>query len=347
METARTRHFRSGVTFTALLAVVALVLARLPVLSHLGGLVIALLLGLAWRAFNHVPPEQHVGIGFSAKRLLRLGVVLLGVRLNLDLVLHAGLRILVLDATVITAGLLGITWLGRRLGLDPVLACLIAVDSSICGGSAVAAAAPALRAKEDDIALVIPLCSLIGTAAMLAFTCVQHQWPVTPAHYGMVVGATLHEVAQVMAAVAPFPDAAEIGTVAKLTRVMFLVPAVAVLSWFFARRAVASDTARGDAAQPRTVPKPWFVAGFLAVAAANTLALHFLPAFRAEIADVNRVMLDVANFLMAMAMAGMGLQVDFARLRANGVRAVATAVLGWGVLLALAAGEIWLLEASS
>lgn len=345
MEQARTRHFRSGVTLTALLAVLALVLARVPVLGHLGGLVIALLLGLGWRAFNHVAPEQHPGIGFSARKLLRLGVILLGVRLNLDLVLHAGLRILLVDATVITAGLLGINWLGRRLGLDPVVACLIAVDSSICGGSAVVAAAPVLRAREDDIALVIPMCSLIGTAAMLAFTFVQHQWPFTPTHYGMVVGATLHEVAQVIAAVAPFPEAAEMGTVAKLTRVMLLVPAVGILGWVFARGKPRAADQSSDPTPTQPVPKPWFVVGFLAVATANTLALHFLPAFRAEIASLNRSMLDAANFLMAMAMAGMGLQVDFARLRANGFRAVATAVLGWGVLLVLAAGEIWLLEA--
>ncbi len=125
----RHRHFRSGVTLTALLAVLALVLARLPGVEHLGALSIALLLGLAWRGFNHVPDELQAGIGFSAKKLLRAGIILLGVRLNFALVLHTGAKILLLDATVIATGLVGISWLGRRFGLDPVLACLIAVDS--------------------------------------------------------------------------------------------------------------------------------------------------------------------------------------------------------------------------
>jgi uncharacterized integral membrane protein (TIGR00698 family) len=336
-------QFRAGVALTALIAVVAVVLAKFPFIEHLGALSIALLLGLAWRAFNHLPEEQNAGVGFSARKLLRLGIVLLGVRLNLELVLHAGPKILLLDALVITTGLLGISWLGRRLGLDPVLACLIAVDSSICGGSAVAAAAPTLRAKDADIALVIPLCSLIGTAAMLMFTFVQHQWALTPVQYGMMAGATLHEVAQVMAAVAPFPDAAEMGTVTKLTRVILLVPTVLVLGWIFARSRNRQLVAGANPTALPKVPKPWFVLGFLLVGAGNTLALHFFPADHARIAGINRQMLDVANFLMAMSMAGMGLQVDFARLRANGVRAVGTALIGWTVLATLAAGEIWLM----
>lgn len=345
---AGSRHFCSGLALTALLAVLALVLARLEVVAHLGALAIALLLGLAWRAFNHLPGELHPGIGFAAKKLLRLGIILLGVRLNLELVLRAGPKILLLDATVITTGLLGISWLGRRFGLDPVLACLIAVDSSICGGSAVAAAAPTLRANDDDIALVIPLGSLIGTAAMLAFTFAQHRWALTPARYGLMAGATLHEVAQVMAAMAPFPDAAEMGTVTKLIRVVLLVPTVLVLGWIFARgqaRAAQATGGTADPIPPPAVPKPWFVLGFLLVGAGNTFVLHFFPDQHARIAGLTGGMLDVANFLMAMAMAGMGLQVDFARLRANGIRAVGTALIGWSVLALLAAGEIWLLAA--
>lgn len=336
----------TGFAMTAAFAALALALVRLPGLQHLGALSIALLVGLAWRAFRRVPGDRDAGIGFSAKKLLRFGIILLGVRLNFELVLHAGLKILLLDATVVTAGLLGINWLGRRMGLDPIIACLIAVDSSICGGSAVAAAAPTLRAEEDDIALVIPLCSLIGTGAMLLYTFIQHQWALSPVHYGMMAGATLHEVAQVMAAVAPFPETAELGTVTKLARVVLLVPAVLILGWVFGRK---GDNNRHVAANVKnavpTVPKPWFVLGFLLVGAANTLAIHFVPEHLVEIGTVNGWLLVLANFLMAMAMAAMGLQVDFGRLRANGLRAVGTAVLGWIVLASFAAGEIWLIGA--
>ncbi len=338
--------FVPGLVMTAAFAGLALALARMPGLQHLGALSIALLLGLAWRAFLQVPRERDAGIGFSAKKLLRLGIILLGVRLNFELVLHAGLKILLLDATVVTTGLIGINWLGHQMGLEPIVACLIAVDSSICGGSAVVAAAPTLRAEEEDIALVIPLCSLIGTGAMLLYTFIQHQWALSPVHYGMMAGATLHEVAQVMAAVAPFPETAELGTVTKLTRVVLLVPAVLVLGWFFGSERDNNVAAEIDEVTVApTIPKPWFVLGFLLVGAVNTLAIHFAPEHLAQIGFVNAWLLAVANFPMAMAMAAMGLQIDFGRLRANGLRAVGTALIGWVILASLTVGEIWLIGA--
>lgn len=335
---ARLLSLRSGVTLTALLAALALALAHVPGVAHIGPLSVALLLGLAWRAVVAVPESQRQGIGFSAKTLLRLGIILLGVRLNLDLVLQAGPKILLLDLTVITTGLVGITWLGRRLGLDPTLACLIAVDSSICGASAVAAAAPTLRARDDETALVIPMCSLIGTTAMLVFTFVQQVHPFSDTRYGLMSGAVLHEVAQVMAAVNPVPSAIEVGTMTKLTRVVLLVPAVFGLGWWMARQQ-GGRAARAHAA----VPKPWFVLGFLVVGVVNTVAFHLPTVSHARLQALDGWMLDAANGLMAMAMAGMGLQVDFARLRENGLRTVATAVLGWLALATIAAGEIWAL----
>ena len=326
---------------TALIAVLALALARIPAVAHVGPLTTALLLGLAWRAVRGGPDERHGGYGFSAKTLLRAGIILLGIRLNLDLVVHAGPRILLLDLTVVGVGLAGISWLGRRLGLDPTIACLIAVDSSICGASAAAAAAPAIRAREDEIALVIPMCSLIGTAAVLVYTFVQHNHPFSDARYGMMAGGTLHEVAQVMAAVGPVPSAAEMGTMTKLTRVVLLVPAVLGLGWWTARTG-----RRSASAVPVPVPKPWFVLGFVGVGIANTLAQRLLP----ENADALRVLdgrvLGVANFLMAMAMAGMGLQVDLEHVRANGLRSLAAALMGWALLAGLAACEIALLTRS-
>lgn len=327
---------------TVLLAVLALGLSRLPVLEHIGPLSSALLLGLVWRGFMGVPFGQRIGIGFSAKNLLRLGIVLLGVRLNLDLVFHAGLKILLLDVTVMGFGLSFITWLGLRFGLDATLSCLIAVDSSICGASAVAAAAPALGADDDAPALVIPMCSLIGTAAVLAYTFGQSWLQADPSHYGLLAGATLHEVAQVMAAVTAVPDSVEIGTVTKLTRVVLLVPAVFCLSgWLQRRKACAKADAGTVAAGKR--PKPWFVAGFLLVGILNTLAFHVFPNSSATLHEYNAQILVIANFLMAMAMAGMGLQVDFGRLRANGPRAVIVALVGWLTLAGFAAVEISLL----
>jgi len=343
----------------------ALFLEALPVVRHVGALALALLLGLGLRGLWCVPVAWNAGISWAAKALLRFGIVLLGVRLDLLLVWEAGLSILAISASVVGCGLLGISWLGRRLGLDPVLALLIAVDSSICGGSAVAAAAPAIGARERDIALVVPLCSLLGTVLMLGYTLVQQCWPVSELRYGVMVGATLHEVAQVVAAVTPFAGTVEAGMVAKLSRVALLVPAVSVLGWvwtwrssgvsprtFWRRTCGCGPSCAVSKNSPERVtrelrqtgrPKrPYFVLGFFAVSLANTVLLHAWPEARAVVEAVDGVVLRVAVFIMAMAMAAMGLGTDFSHLRENGLRALACAGLGWLGLAALVVLEICL-----
>lgn len=333
-------HFRTGVALTAFIAIVALQIAQVPGLAHIGALSIALLLGIAGRAALHVPESQHVGISFSARQLLRVAIVMLGVRLNFDLVIHAGPRILLLAASVITMGLLLITWLGRRFGLPGMLPLLLAVDSSICGASAVAAAAPVIRAKDHDIALAVPLCSLIGTLGMLGLAAARHIFGLAPATYGVLAGATLHEIAQVLAATAAAPGALELGTITKLTRVCLLVPAVLILGAACARARREAEPEIQNAWQSDLLGSMWFVIGFLLVGAANSLLFHMLPAQAAAITAADARVLEIATFLMAMAMAGLGLQVDFARIRENGLRAAVVAMAGWLALVALAAVEI-------
>jgi len=338
------------VGLVAVLACGALLLNSVPVLRHVGALALALLLGLGLRGVWRVPVAWSGGVSWSAKALLRLGVVLLGVRLDLLLVWEAGLSILAISASVVVCGLIGISWIGRRLGLDPVLAMLIAVDSSICGGSAVAAAAPVVGARERDVALVVPLCSLLGTVLMLGYTLAQQCWPVSELRYGVMVGATLHEVAQVVAAVTPFAGTVEAGMVAKLSRVALLVPAVSVLGWLWRRGGGNSQIEEGPlmrrpGLRPRRraqkKPPSGFVVGFFAVSLANTVLLHAWPDARTLVEAVDGVVLHAAVFIMAMAMAAMGLGTDFSHLRENGLRALACAVLGWCGIATLVALEIW------
>jgi uncharacterized integral membrane protein (TIGR00698 family) len=329
-------HFRNGVILTAFLAVLALGLAHAPGASHLGVLTLALLLGLGVRACLHVPERHHLGIGFSAKQLLRVGIVLLGVRLNFALLAHAGPRIFVLDATVIVVGLVMITRLGKWFGLKGVLPLLMAVDSSICGASAVAALAPVLRARNEDMALVIPIGSLIGTAGVLGLTLAQHTLNLPPTTFGILAGSTLHEVAQVMAASAAVPNALEPGAVTKLLRVVMLAPVLLVLGLLAQRKAGAAAGKMGLLTQLASL---WFVGGFLLVGAINTALFQLLPADAKLLTGANQQILVLSTFLMAMAMAGLGLQIDFGRLKANGLRTAATGLIGWLLLFAMAAAE--------
>jgi uncharacterized integral membrane protein (TIGR00698 family) len=326
-------HFRTGIGLTVLLAILGLVLGSLPGLVRLGPLSVALLLGLAWRAFMHVPEHHHEGISFSAKRLLRWGIILLGVRLDFALIAQSGWKIVILDLIVIAFGVLFITWLGKRAGLAGQLPLLLAVGSSICGASAVAAAAPVIRARDNEIALAIPMCGILGTIAALGMTFAQNYLHLSPNTYGILAGSTLHEVAQVMAASAAVPGALQSGTIVKLLRVVLLVPVI-----FFLGQMLKSKDA-----QAAPVQKPWFVGGFLLVGVVNTALIYGLPEFHAVWVQADQQMLTVANFLMTMAMAGLGLQVDIGTLRTQGVAAIKVAVAGWIALLAVATGTMYFL----
>ncbi len=324
-------HFRTGVGLTILIAVLGLVLGDLPGLVRLGPLSVALLLGLFWRLFMHVPDHHQVGIGFSAKQLLRAGIVLLGVRLDFALIAQSGYKIFALDLIVILFGVVFITWLGRRAGLQGQLPLLVAVGSSICGASAVAAAAPVIRARDSEIALAIPLCSVFGTVAALGLTFAQSYLHLAPATYGILAGSTLHEVAQVVAASAAVPGALQSGTIVKLVRVLLLVPVIFVLARFMQRKDLAATP----------VQKPWFVGGFFLVGLVNSALVYALPQHHELWQHLDQQVLTVANFLMAMAMAGLGLQVDITSLRTQGLTAIKVAVAGWSALLLVAVLAIY------
>lgn len=340
---AETRASIIALAFCGLIAVLALAGADLPVIDRIGPLAAALLLGLLCRVVFRPPDTARAGIDFAARNLLRLGVVLLGVRLNFHLIAQTGWQILLLDLTVIVVGFSGVTLLGRCFGVGGTLSCLIAVATSLCGSSAVAATAPAIGARDDEASLVIVLGSLIGTATMLALSCAQSLLHLHPHGYGLLVGSTLQELAQVMAAVVAEPNSIELGTATKLLRVVLVVPVVFLLAAWARRKTTGKAPDRNPASMPRFA-KPWFVLGFLVVALLNALALQLVPNAHLAMLSYDRVVLTIATFLLAMAMAGCGLQIDFSRLRANAGRAAIVALLGSGVIFAAAAAELWFMR---
>lgn len=334
-------HFRSGVALTALMAVLAMNLNHLSYLNQIGALALALLLGVVARVLLHIPEQQETGIHFSAKELLRIGTVLIGIKCNFDLLGQVGPRMLIVVASVVTGGLVGITWLGRRAGLSETLSLLLAIDSSICGASAVASVAPTLRATKEEVALVIPIGSCIGTVGFLAMTAAAHFFQISPFSFGVFAGATLQEVAQVIAAVSVLTASVEAGVATKFLRVLFLAPAMLGLGFFLIKRGVQL----GNSTQQdiRTLLNSiWFVFGFLVIGIIHTFMERYGDVFFLLRAD--RVILTVATFLMAMAMVGIGLQVRLQSLWQQGWRAVGVAFFGWLFLTMIAASEICLLK---
>lgn len=323
--------FIPGLLLTGCITAAAYLLAVLPGLAVMGTLGIALFLGLAARAVIGLPKATERGVDFSAKTLLRLGIVLLGVRLNFALIGEAGLMVLVLDLGVIVLGIVFIERLGWWLGVSRSLRLSIAVGSSICGASAIVAAAPIVRAKKDEISVSVATVSILGTLGVLAYTVLGAALGLDAVAYGLMTGATLQEVGQVLAAgFALGPQAGDLATITKLTRVALLAPVLIVVGVLLIRWDSRDDGQSSDASVQTERPPllPAFLFGFLVVGGVNTLG--FIPP------QLAGWMQTVSLILTAAAMAGIGLNVDFRALRKIGGKAMILGAAGFALIVVLA-----------
>ena len=328
-SSAPRKGFALGVGLTVVLAIAAYMLATLPVLNVIGTLSVALLLGIAWRATAGLPAGTGAGIKFSAKTLLRLGIVLLGARLNYGLVMSAGPKILLIDVAVIVVGITVIYWLAKRFGLPRDLSMLMAVGTSICGASAVAAASTVTKSDESTTTLAVAMMGILGTLGVFFYIAVAPVLGLSNEALGVLSGSTLHEVAQVMAAAFTWgTESGDMGTLVKLTRVVMLAPALLVVGYFF-HRGSAGGGLKYSWKEP---PIPYFVLGFLVLGGVNSLG-WLAPV-------VQNVLTQASIFLMALAMAGMGLNTDLKMIRKTGWGAVYAGVIGFLGLAAMAFGMI-------
>lgn len=320
-----------GIALAAALAVLSYTAAGLPYLKIMGPLTLALVLGIALRLMIGLPAWAGAGTAFSGRTLLRLGIVLLGARLNFALLAQVGPKVLALDAAVIVCGIAGIAWLGRRLGLAPKLALLLAVGTSVCGASAVVAAGSVAKAEESEITLAVALCGILGTAGVFFYVLGAPFFSLSNSQLAILSGSTLHEVAQVMAAAFTWgASSGDLATLVKLTRVVLLAPALLVLAFFVGR---SSNAVRFSWKNP---PVPWFVGGFLGVGAAGSTGL-LSP-------DAARTFAIGSVLLMTVAMAAMGLNTEWKTLRQAGRKVLYAGIAGFGALVGLSFGLIRLMR---
>jgi len=310
-----------GIALVALLTAVSYLLARVPVIRPMGPLVIALFVGMAWRAVAGVPERAAGGVTFAARDLLRVGIVLLGVRLDFGLLVSVGPVVVLGSVMVVGLGVWAITQLGRRMGLAPGMRLAIAVGTSICGASAVLAAASAAGIEEEEAGVAIGIISLVGTVGVVAFTLLANVLHPDPHQYGVVVGLTLQEVAQVIAAgYVPGFEAGDVATVAKLTRVALLAPALFVIGSIVKARPV------GGSARPG-LPVPLFLLGFLAMGVISSLG--WLTPGLAQLAQSGSLLFT------GMAMVAIGLRLDTRQIRSVASGALVVGVVGFVGLIAL------------
>ena len=314
------RSLLPGILLCVAIALLADRLATFPGLHVLGPLTLALVLGIALRAAAGPLPWSDAGSKLCARPVLRVGVFLMGARLDFALVAKVGPRVLLLDLLLICAGLVGIAWLARAFAVPAKLATLLAVGTSICGASAVVAAGAVTRADEEDVTLAVALCGILGTAGVLFYVLVGPLLPLSMTQLAILCGSTLHEVAQVIAAAFTWGNASgDLGTLVKLARVVMLAPALLALGLLMRGPGV-----RYSWKEP---PVPWFVIGFIALGIAGSLG-----GFPGE----NRAILTaVSIFLMTCAMAAMGLHTQLGMIRRAGARVLYAGLAAFGCMAAL------------
>ncbi|MEI7375448.1 YeiH family protein [Dickeya chrysanthemi] len=313
-------HLLAGIILTGLLTRGVLWLSSLPAIAGLGlgSLTLAILVGMVLgnTVYSHLQPWCDAGVQWSRHHLLRWGIILYGFKLSFQQLAAVGVAGLVIDLMTLTSTLLLAYWLGRRwFRLDQHTALLIGAGSSICGAAAVLATAPVLKSTADKVAVAVSTVVLFGTTAMFFYPWLyQHViqysgWLFTPQTFGLYLGSTVHEVAQVVAAGhAISPETENAAVIGKMLRVMMLAPFLFLLGMWLKPRQPAHPTT----ATPTTAGYPWFALGFVLMCGVNSL--NGLPG------NWVAVITQLDNALLTMAMVALGMATRLSTLRQAGLK---------------------------
>ncbi|MDR0479612.1 MAG: YeiH family protein [Burkholderiaceae bacterium] len=321
----RRRALAPGLLLTVLLAAVAQALgAAFPLL---GGAVCGIVLGMAVATAFSVPPLLTPGIKFAGKWVLQASVVLLGLGLNLEQVARTGLASLAVTAFTLAAAFVSAWLLGRWLGVGGKLTLLIGVGTAICGGSAIAAAAPIVEPDEHELAYALSTIFLFNVIAVLLFPPLGHALGLSDRGFGLWAGTAINDTSSVAAAGYHYSRAAgDYAIVVKLTRAVLILPvSLALVAW---RARQGGDAGREDGGGFHLFRLsrvfPWFILWFVvasAVASLGVLPPQWLPAVH-----------GVAGFLITVALTGIGLAANFRKMAATGPRPLLLGLLVWVVV---------------
>ncbi|MGH8506901.1 MAG: YeiH family protein [Stenotrophobium sp.] len=312
-----------GLAICAVLAAIGMVLGQIPWLQSHGFSALTLAIVMGMLVGNTVYPRfaalTGAGVSFSKQNLLRLGVVLYGLRLTVQDIGHVGIAGVAIDALVLGSTFTLACFIGPRwLGLDRKTAMLIGVGSSICGAAAVMAAEPVVRARAEQVTLAVATVVGFGTLAIFLYPVLfdlnQHWHLITggDSGFGIYMGSTIHEVAQVVAAANSVGvQTAGTAVIAKMVRVMMLAPFLIMLSVVLGR-GHRHRHAPGHTQQNSGLAVPWFAFGFIGVVLFNSL--HMLPTAVVGAATA------VDTVLLGMAMAALGLTTHLSDIRKAGLK---------------------------
>ncbi|MFD1038975.1 YeiH family protein [Virgibacillus byunsanensis] len=302
----------AGVSFTFFIALLGLLLALIPGFAYVGQLACAIIIAIIYRQIFGYPESLRAGVTFSSKKLLRLAIILYGLRLNINIVLSDGLGLLLRDAFVILFAIFLMIWLAKVFKANSTISLLLGVGTGVCGAAAIAAVAPIIKAKDEDTAIGVGIIALMGTVFSIVYTIVRPILPISAVDYGTWSGISLHELAHVALAAAPAgQDALAIALLAKLGRVFLLIPLCFILIYIMKSKSKNSKQASTQ------IAFPWFLIGFIVLSILGTYVFgHSIP-----VSDgVFNSIYTLTTWLLTAAMVGLGLSVSFSDLRTKAMK---------------------------
>lgn len=288
-------------------------------LPTLGAATIAILLGILLGNTFLKQPILMKGTKLAESKLLELSIVLLGTTVTFQTIAQMGLNGFSFIVFQMLGTIIGVYWIGRKMGFSKKMGLLMAGGNAVCGSSAIGAIAPEIDANEDEKGQIITLVNLLGTVLMLLLPFIATGLYPDVLTQSALIGGTLQSVGQVVASASMIsPDVVEFATLFKIMRIVLLVVVVLSFSKFTEKDRLTSHHSTQTTTKKK-LPLPWYIIGFLFFCTLNSL-VH-LPAPISESAHF------ISGWFEITALAAIGLRLDFEKFFKEGIRFLVYALL--------------------
>jgi len=312
----------NGIIFVAIFAAAATMISELNIIKSLGisPLVVGIVIGIFYANTlrNRLPQAWEPGIVFSAKKVLRFAIVFYGFRITFQQIAEVGMEGFMVSLIMLTTTFLLGTWLGTKVfKMESDTSMLNASGASVCGAAAVLATEPVVKAESHKAAIAVSMVVLFGTIAMFLYPALYSAgiFDMTDREFGIFVGGTIHEVAQVVAVGGAYgPEASDAAVIVKMTRVIMIAPMLILLGLYLSYLAQK----RGGEGSAVKLVIPWFAVYFVGMAGINSL----------QVIPENIVMTinEIDTFLLTMAMTALGMETRFSKFKGLGLAPFYTAL---------------------
>ncbi|MEA5083353.1 MAG: putative sulfate exporter family transporter [Lachnospiraceae bacterium] len=327
-----------GMVVALVIALVAKLIADSLPIHLISASVVALFIGMIINSINKPNEVVAPGIKFTSKMLLKFAIILLGASLNITTIMHVGsVSLFVMLFTLLTC-FGGGHFIGKALKLNWKMSNLISAGTGICGGSAIAAIAPAIDAEDIDIAFSMSATFLFDMVMIVLFPIAGHAMGLSDVTYGLWSGTAVNDTSSVVAAGYAFSEAAgDFAVMVKLTRTLAIIPTVIIFTLIninLKRKHFAASTLDNENVKIDIKSLfPWFIVGFLAMALMNSFGV--IPV------NIASIMKELSKFLMIAALAAIGLNTSFKEMRKSGVQPMLHGFIISALVVIVAFLAIW------